>query len=638
MKHAGRRGLGGGRSACGKAGLVLAASSAAFSVTLPARGERALEQDALGIPRVAVDPPQREFRVRFRAGEIQMAGELDRLELERDVLIIVDRYRLSSEHLRMRRGPRGLEVEGEGRLAFCPCESSPFELGFSSATVAPPTDLLIEDPTLRVLGVPVFWLPYFWLRSPRRVGLLPPRVAYRARDGWLLGGGLHVPLDERNAERASLDVTSAGYLQGGAEVTARVTTPTSSTFVRWDHLRETLWEVDAQGAVASRSGAEVAWDVDAIRGERALRGPLSLAEVARRYDRADFLLLRSTRDTTLGFGVRGDTLRGGPADRWDSAGPQLFLGWAGALGSSATAELSVLARTTLEAEDSTWSRLRQDARLEWSGTPGPFRLTADLQERSEWVATTDHSGAALAGAARAALALPLVRDYGPASDPLRHWVEPLTELSAQLVERRDEPIVTDLPEGGFVSTTAGVRSSLGRWARRWAISSELRAGALLGDTVHHLVEGQLGADTAVAAASLELGSLDALEPSRAHQLSTRWRLGRVDRLHAAAYVQGRSSTDPVLLRLASPAALTAPRVGYYDRAGWTAGGEAQVPWARWLASSVGADYDVSQRVLLALRGGLAYRHPCGCFALTSWAGHRLGRRGVDASVTLDLLP
>ena len=121
------------------------------------------------------DPPPKgqSYWVDFTAGRVVLDGNMRELELADHVCVIVDRYRLTSEHLKLRRGPRGVEVEGEGSVALCPCDTAPVTLGFSAATVAPPTDLLVESPTVRVDGVPVFWMPYLWLRSPDRAGLLP---------------------------------------------------------------------------------------------------------------------------------------------------------------------------------------------------------------------------------------------------------------------------------------------------------------------------------------------------------------------------------------------------------------------------------------------------------------------------------
>src|SRR5207244_11312844 len=60
-----------------------------------------------------------------------------------------------------------LVVKGPGRVALCPCPDPPITLGFTTAR-ASPADLVVENPTLRAGGVPVAWLPYFWLRSDRK--------------------------------------------------------------------------------------------------------------------------------------------------------------------------------------------------------------------------------------------------------------------------------------------------------------------------------------------------------------------------------------------------------------------------------------------------------------------------------------
>jgi hypothetical protein len=78
--------------------------------------------------------------------------------------------------------------------------------------------------------------------------------------------------------------------------------------------------------------------------------------------------------------------------------------------------------------------------------------------------------------------------------------------------------------------------------------------------------------------------------------------------------------------------------GFFDRAGWTTGGELVIPWARWLATQAEVSVDASTRRLLAYAGSLAYRHRCGCLALQTWVGHRLGREGQDGWVTVDLMP
>ena len=63
--------------------------------------------------------------------------------------------------LKLQRTSRGILVEGNGRMQFCPCLGTPISLGFKSVTVAPPGDLFITSPRLEIFKVPVFWLPWF---------------------------------------------------------------------------------------------------------------------------------------------------------------------------------------------------------------------------------------------------------------------------------------------------------------------------------------------------------------------------------------------------------------------------------------------------------------------------------------------
>ena len=78
--------------------------------------------------------------------------------------------------MEVERTPLGLEMTGDARVAFCPCLGTPLAIHVAGATVAPPGDLFLERPTLEVFGLPVLYLPKFWLRSPTRVGVLPPTI------------------------------------------------------------------------------------------------------------------------------------------------------------------------------------------------------------------------------------------------------------------------------------------------------------------------------------------------------------------------------------------------------------------------------------------------------------------------------
>ena len=123
------------------------------------------------------------------ADEVTLDPRLREIELRGNVHVDSEPFHLRSDEVRLRRTSRGVEVGGKGTLAFCPCLGTPLAIAFDGAIVAPPGDLILRQPRLELYRVPVFWLPYFWLRSPARFGLLPPDIAYRGRDGLFLGDG-----------------------------------------------------------------------------------------------------------------------------------------------------------------------------------------------------------------------------------------------------------------------------------------------------------------------------------------------------------------------------------------------------------------------------------------------------------------
>src|SRR3954452_8989097 len=129
----------------------------------------------------------------FSADEVSGDMRLGELSLRGNVVLTYERFRLTSPELLLRRTGRGVEVDGPGDVVFCPCPDPPVSVGFGHAIVGPPADLLLYQPRLRVGGITVFALPWFWLRAPTRAGILPPLVAWRGGDGLLLGDGVHIP-------------------------------------------------------------------------------------------------------------------------------------------------------------------------------------------------------------------------------------------------------------------------------------------------------------------------------------------------------------------------------------------------------------------------------------------------------------
>jgi len=221
----------------------------------------------------------------FSADQVEGDVRLRELSLRGNVVVTYERFRLTSPSLSLHRSGRGIEVTGPGEVVFCPCPNPPVSIGFAGGVVAPPADLILEKPTLRVAGWTVFALPWFWMRAPTRPGILPPNIAYRGADGLLIGEGVHLPWKDGD-DYDQLDITAAGYVKGGFELVTRFWTPRSTNRIRWDHLHGDHLAVTAQGSYPLAETGAVAWDIDAIRGARARSAALTLDEAARGYDRA----------------------------------------------------------------------------------------------------------------------------------------------------------------------------------------------------------------------------------------------------------------------------------------------------------------------------------------------------------------
>ncbi len=604
---------------CTGCALSLLVSLAARAGDLPATG-----------PRVA-DPVTRDLE--FRADRLQLDPDLRRLRLEGHVSVWVDRYRLSSEKLALWTEQRSVHVEGPAELAFCPCPSPPLTLRFASAQIAP-SEVILHGPTLKAFGVPVLWLPWLWLRAPSEWGLLPLEFAYRGNDGLLLGSGIHAPLAR------GLDVSGAGYVQGGAEVGVRLTTERTSSFVRWDHLRDTALTVDLRGFASPDAHSSIAWSVDSLRGERALRGPSLLEEVSLRQDRARGAAGYSDGGTTLGIAVEADALRGAPLTSATTVGPSLYVGFGAPLGTSATANADVGVATWSRPGGSSLTALSQRAELRGSARAGPLAL--DVEGRTRALATLDETGVGYSAASAVVgeLSAPFVKELGPPSLSVEHWITPFMTGIAGVTETREPSASPGLaPNGALLVAAGGVRSTLGeRTASRAAVSASVQAG--------------YGADG--AARGTPLAAWRATGQGTAFALSGEgalaWGTTGVESVTLAVlrvgpalgpFLEGRAagmaSRVPLLARLLSTG-FDAPWFSWLTDSGWSVGGRMGVPWTRSFGSTVDVDYDARHGMLLGLRGGVTYRHPCGCLSATAWAGHRAGREGADGFVTVGLSP
>jgi hypothetical protein len=181
----------------------------------------------------------------------------------------------------------------------------------------------------------------------------------------------------------------------------------------------------------------------------------------------------------------------------------------------------------------------------------------------------------------------------------------------------------------------GIKTALGVPSTRHAAEVAVRGGWLATRTgeSNPAAVGRMVGDAKYFGTS----SMAIWQPGRIATLSE-LRVGDGAGLHVNGFAEGRYGLESSIGRWLSRPSWDGGLGGLFDRAGWTTGGELVVPWASWLASQAELTADPTARRVLAYAGSVAYRHRCGCLALQAWGGHRLGRRGLDAWLTVDLMP
>jgi hypothetical protein len=606
------------------------------AVTLPsaaARAEVPPHPDAHG----------REFRVDFSAQHLDVDADLGELSLSGDVVVTVGRYRLGGQRVRLKRGPRGLSVEGGGDIAFCACENPPVTLGYSSVTIAPPSDVLVEGAVLRAHDVPVLWLPYLWLRSPDRIGVMFPSIEWRGDDGLLLGSGVHLPFTSNQGRPSprALDISAFGYTEGGVRIDAQLLTPQSTSFVRWDHLGSSTLGVEAHGAIAGESSAAWAYDIDASRGERGRSSLTSLEAAARRYDHARFGV-GSSGASLVALGVAADAGRGDSFSAPLALGPFTELAAGGSWGERTSYGLELGAGSFVpvgsdqERVHTGETRALQRASLETSEQLGPALVRLAAFEQSELVGSASRSSSNWRGGGGLALSLPLVRRYGA----LVHSIAP------QLLGRYEHQTggggtvapVGDERSSNVLVATAGAVTSLGRPARGGAARWWLGGGwAGEPEALKPVAETELGADARLLGARLT----GTAEPeTRAAEATARVRVGARGQTMLSAYAEARTESAVTLGSAQARGALlpTYQELGAYDAEGLTTGAELTLKLWSALFVGGGADFDPVEEELLAVRSFVRYRHTCGCLGVSAFASSRDGRGGFDAGLNLNLMP
>jgi hypothetical protein len=487
---------------------------------------------------------------------------------------------------------------------------------------------LFANPTLELGGLPILWLPGLWLRAPTRAGLTFPRLSYRGQDGFFAGGGAYLPLALSDGRvTKSLTLGAGAYLLRGARLDAELDTETSSSRVAWDHVAQSALEIDAHGSAALSEGT-FAYRVEALRGARAPVETSVLELAARRTDRAR-VSVSHVDELALGFGVRADAPRAGALRDFGAAGPELYLGAANGLGPNVVYDAFGVARTTVIEGSHGQTALFERATLSAHARPGPVAVRITAAQSGSLQVGELRSDGLLRGGLQARVGLPLLRAFGSVS----HYVEPVL-LARGVLDAA--PRGSELNGSRTLLGAGGIDTSLGQRRTRQALSLSVRAGA-----IEHSGEAVVAVTTRASADAHLLGlaqSFASLGRGSSLVSLSRMRLGAVDGLHLSLHADGATHGSPAQARvLFDESWFDAPRP-FLDHDGWSGGSQLSVPWTRALSTSGAVDYDVTGRALLAAWGGVGYRHPCGCLAVSSFVGHRVGRGGFDAWLGFDLAP
>ncbi|HXX69968.1 MAG TPA: hypothetical protein VEK07_22500 [Polyangiaceae bacterium] len=601
-------------------------------------------------------------RVAFSADEVRLDPATKTLDATGHVRVDEPPFHFTSDALRLKRVPQGVLLDGTGQLAFCPCLGTPLSLKFSGATVAPPHEVVLRNPVLQIFGLPIGWLPLVWLRSPARIGLLPPELSWRGADGFFAGGGVHFPWRSDDLS-GGLDLRAGGYVDGGAAVDAVLRTPTTVTHLLWDRLHGndgvTLGARGSSvedGAPAPKPGPIAAWDIDALRGARAVQATTAVDAAAQPFDRASGDAQWRADGWTFASGVRAMAARGtsvGEAGAW---GPIATVRRSDAIADVGAYDVGVEGGGVAEGSDSkvapppgggATSFVRGEANLLLGTRIGAIGSGLALHGFGD--VADDGAAVGMDGAAqaRASATLPLVREFesSDAADPWVHRTEPRLEL-AVVVAHESGILATPAGRGMQVASgaawvgAAGWSNTVGRWGSRTALDVDVSAGALGGEgrTPLAMIRARASVTGPYLALRADVARVLApsIEPSDAGGiLLAAARIGPATGLHVSANVAQRDGTDPIAARaLVDPSYEAAS--GFLVASGWTGGSRVGVPIGSRVTARAGVDVDLDARELVAAATAIELHDSCNCVVIRATAAHRLGRPGIDASVSVEL--
>ena len=576
--------------------------------------------------------------VAFGADDVRFDLRERALQITGHVHVDEPPFHLGSDKLQLKRVPIGVELDGEGKLAFCPCLGTPLAVRFHNATLAPPHDVILHDPVLEVFGVPVAWAPVFWLRSPGRIGVLPPDVQWRGADGLFLGEGVHLPWVRGDTARG-IDLRAGGYVLGGVAVDGTLRTATTETRLRWDRLHSD----DGVGIGARGATDAAAWDVDALRGPRAVVATTDVEAAARPFDRAEARASLRGDGWTVSSGARTVALRGGDLLDLGAGGPVVSAQRADGLLGIGAYDATIEGGAVSGSGPGTTTFARTEGGMLLASRLGTVGATLGLRGVGDVADDGVRSGLDGAAQARGVLELPLARGYGlpDDGDPWIHETTPRLEAAALATHAGDVLVVPAgrgmlLPQGQAWIADGGWHNGLARLGSRASAELDLSGGAV-GD-----VDGTLPAFRARAGATGHWVSLRAdfarvVEPSGAvgGAFVARARVGPTTGLHLTTHVAERDGVDPLVARALADAPLE-PASGFLALPGWTGGARLAIPFGSRVTARGGADVDLDARELVAALGALELHDPCGCVVVRASVAHRIGRDGIDAWVTVDV--
>jgi hypothetical protein len=584
--------------------------------------------------------------VAFSADEVRLDVHAAALAVTGDVRVDEPPFYFTSDALELKRVPIGVELRGRGRLAFCHCLGSPIAVSFSGATVAPPHDTILRNPVLEIFGLPVAWLPLFWLRSTGRVGVLPPDVAWRGRDGLFLGDGVHVPWTQGDRDHG-IDVRAGGYVDGGVVVDTALRTPTSATHLRWDRLRGADGvTVDAFGASAVDANApaeSVAWDVHALRGARAVEATSDVDEAARRVDRAQAEAAFRSGGWTIASGVRAAAPRGGEPLDFGAVGPVLVVRRADGLANAGTYEVTLEGGEIAGGGAGSTSFARGNAGALLAGRAGPFGASAAIRAFGDVAQGVGERGWDGTAQVRAAVTLPLARDYASAieSAPWRHRTEPRIEAAVVATRVGDALAVlpgpgTMAPAGRAWIAAAGWSNAVGRFGSGDAAEADVSGGAVGTDArALPAIRARAAIGNPWAALRADFARVFAPAGTGGGAWVASGRVGPATGLHISAHVAERDGVDPVVARALVDPPLE-PDSRFLVVSGWTGGARIGLPLGSRVTARGGADVDFGARELVDATGTLEFHDPCGCVVLRANGAYRIGRPGVDVWLAVDV--